>query len=222
MNSFFQRRYIIAGIFITLILVLLARLYYIQIVDDRYLLYAQGNVLRRVYVNPARGPIMDRNLKVLVQNEAFYDIMVTPKDVKPFYTLEFCKLLNIDKAEFDKRFEKAVKYSPRLQSVFEKQLSAQAFAAIQERLSEFPGFDSSPRYLRAYPDSVAAQFLGYISEVTDKDIKKSGGYYHPGDFIGVTGVERSYENVLRGRRGVNYMLVDSRGKSQGKYANGAL
>lgn len=221
MNSFFERRYVIAGIFITLILILLARLFYIQIIDDRYLLYAQNNVVRRVYKNPARGPILDRNKKILVQNEAFYDIMVTPNLVKPFDTAAFCKLLGIDTAEFHKRFEKAIKYSPRLQSVFEKQLSAQAFAGIQERLSEFPGFDSSPRYLRTYPDSVAAQFLGYISEVTDKDIKKSGGYYHPGDFIGVTGVERSYEDVLRGRRGVEVDMVDSRSRFKGHYANGA-
>jgi len=221
MNSFFERRYIIAGIFISLILILLARLFYIQIVDDRYLLYAQSNVLRKVYKNPARGPILDRNKKILVQNEAFYDIMVTPNLVKPFDTASFCKLLGIDTAEFHKRFEKAIKYSPRLQSVFEKQLSAQAFAAIQERLSEFPGFDSSPRYLRTYPDSVAAQFLGYISEVTDKDLKKSGGYYHPGDFIGVVGVERAYEDVLRGRRGVENDLVDSRSRFKGHYANGA-
>lgn len=221
MNSFFERRYIIAGIFITLILILLARLFYIQIIDDRYLLYAQNNVVRRIYKNPARGPILDRNKKILVQNEAFYDIMVTPNLVKPFDTAAFCKLLGIDTAEFHKRFEKAIKYSPRLQYVFEKQLSAQAFAAIQERLSEFPGFDSSPRYLRTYPDSVAAQFLGYISEVNDKDIKKSGGYYHQGDFIGVTGVERSYEDVLRGRRGVENDLVDSRSRFKGHYANGA-
>src|ERR1700753_3564257 len=154
MNRFFGRRYIISGVFITLILILLARLYYIQIVDDRYLLYAQGNVLRRVYVNPARGPIMDRNRKILVQNEAFYDIMVTPKDVKPFDTLEFCRLLDIDKAEFDKRFEKAVKYSRSLPFVFEKQLSKPLYAAFQERISEFPGFYSSTRYLRTYPDSV--------------------------------------------------------------------
>jgi penicillin-binding protein 2 len=221
MNSFFERRYIIAGTFISLIVILLARLFYIQIIDDRYLLYAQGNVLRRVYLNPARGPIMDRNMRVLVQNEPFYDIMVIPKQVKPFDTIEFCKLLGIDKADFDKRFEKAIRYSPNLSSVFEKQLSAQTYAAFQERLSEFPGFFSSTRYLRTYPDSVAAQFLGFIGEVTDKDMKKSGGYYHPGDYIGVTGVERSYEDVLRGRRGVQNLMVDSRNRPKGHYANGA-
>src|ERR1700761_6515513 len=114
MNKFFERRYVIAGVFITLIIILLARLFYIQIIDDRYLLYAQNNVLRRVYTNPARGPILDRNKKLLVQNQAFYDIMVTPKEVKPFDTVEFCKLLGITKDEFDDRFRKAIKYSPSL------------------------------------------------------------------------------------------------------------
>jgi len=221
MNSFFERRYIIAGIFISLIVILLARLFYLQIIDDRYLLYAQGNVLRKIYVNPARGPIMDRNHKILVENQPFYDIMVTPNQVKSFDTAEFCKLLDIDTAEFKKRFAKAVKYSRTQQSVFDKQLSQEASAAFQERLSEFPGFNLSTRYLRTYPDSVAAQFLGYIGEVHDADIKKSGGYYHPGDFIGVTGVERSYENVLRGRRGVQNLMYDSRNRPKGVYAGGA-
>lgn len=221
MNKFFERRYVVAGIFIALIIILLARLFYIQIIDDRYLLYAQDNVLRRVYKNPARGPILDRNHKVLVQNESFYDIWVTPKDVKPFDTLEFCKLLGIDKEGFDKRLDKAIKYSRNIASIFEKQLSKTVYAAFQERLSEFTGFYSSPRYLRTYPDSVAAQFLGYIGEVTDNDIKRSGGYYHPGDYMGVTGVERSYENILRGKRGVENQLVDSRNRQKGSYANGA-
>ena len=221
MNKFFERRYIISGIFITLILILLGRLFYLQIVDDRYLLYAQGNVLRRVYVNPGRGPILDRRGKILVQNQAFYDIMVTPNQVKPFDTAEFCKLLGIDTAEFHRRFAKAIKYSRSQQSVFDKQLTPQAYAAIEERLSEFPGFNSSTRYLRTYPDSVAAQFLGYIGEVHDNDIKKSSGYYHPGDFTGVTGVERSYESVLRGRRGVQNWMYDSHNRPKGVYAGGA-
>jgi penicillin-binding protein 2 len=223
MNSFFERRYIIAGIFIILILTLLARLFYIQIIDKRYLIYAQSNARRTFYINPARGPILDRQGKILVQNQAFYDIVVTPNLVKaPFDTAEFCKLLNIDVAEFNRRMAKAIKYSRSQQYVFEKQLSPEAYASIEERLSEFNGFQSSTRYLRTYPDSVAAQFLGYIGEVHDNDIQKSAGYYHPGDFIGVTGVEKSYESVLRGRRGVQYKLVDSRGRPQGEYANGAF
>jgi penicillin-binding protein 2 len=220
MNSFFERRYVITGIFITIIIVLLARLFYIQIVDDRYTIYANNNVRRQVVKNPARGPILDRNGKILVQNNPFYDIMVTPREVKPFDTVEFCKLLGIDKAEFNRRWVKAIKYSPNLQSIFEKQISPQTFASLSERLSEFPGFSSSTRWLRTYPDSVAAQFLGFIGEVTDRDIKRSNGYYHPGDYVGVTGVEKSYEAVLKGRRGIENQMVDSRGKKKGKYANG--
>jgi len=220
MNSFFVRRYVIAGIFITIILLLAAKLFYIQIIDDQYSLTATKNVLRPIKQYPARGPILDRNGKVLVQNEVFYDITVIPKQVKPFDTLEFCKLLNIDKAEFDKRFEKAIKYSPYLSSPFEKQLSAQAFASIQERLSEFPGFFSTPRYLRTYPDSTAAQFLGYIGEVTQRDIDRSGGKYKPGDYIGVTGVEKAYEDVLKGTVGVKNVIVNSHNVVQDSYENG--
>jgi penicillin-binding protein 2 len=220
MNSFFERRYVISGIFLTIIFILLARLFYIQIIDPRYAIYANANVRRPVIYNAARGPILDRTGKVLVQNVAFYDIMVTPKQVKPFDTVEFCKLLGIDRATFDKQWTKAVKYSSYQPSIFEKQISAEAYASIQERLSEYPGFTSTPRYLRTYPDSVGAQFLGYIGEVTDDKVNRSHGYYHPGDLVGITGVEKSYESVLKGQRGVENWMVDSHNKRKGKYANG--
>jgi len=221
MNSFFVRRYVIAGIFITIILILLAKLFYIQIIDKEYRIYAEKNVLHKTPIYPARGPILDRNGKVLVENEPSYDIMVTPKDVKPFDTAEFCRLLNIDTAEFHLRMQKAIKYSRALSFPFEKQISIQTFASFQERLSEFPGFTTVTRYLRTYPDSVAAQFLGYIGEVTDKQIKESNGRYRPGDLIGITGVERSYEDVLRGQVGIINQVVDSHGVARGSYANGA-
>ena len=221
MNNFFERRYVIAGIFITLCLILLARLFYMQIIDDRYQLYANNNVIRKYILYPARGPILDRTGNILVQNQSVYDVLVTPRLVKPFDTLEFCKLLNIDKAGFDKRFAKAIKYSPYLASAFEKQLSIESYAPLSERLPEFPGFTVQPRTIRTYPDSLAAQFLGYIGEVTDHDIEKSNGYYHPGDYIGRTGVEKSYESMLRGQRGVQNLMVDSRNIPKGKFANGA-
>jgi len=222
MNQYFERRYIIGGIFITLILVLLGRLFYIQIIDDRYAYYAAKNAKRQFILYPARGPILDRNGKTLVTNELVYDVSVTPKEIKPFDTLEFCKLLSIDKAEFDKRLAKARKYSQNTPSPFEKQLSPQLYASLQERMSEFPGFRTGPHPIRSYPDSVAAQFLGYIGEVNDNAIAKSGGYYHLGDYIGISGVEKAYETDLRGQRGVRNMLVDSRGEQKGSYANGAF
>lgn len=221
MNQFFERRYVIGGIFITIILILLARLFYIQIIDDKYALYATKNVIRRIIQYPARGPILDRNGRVLVTNDLVYDITVIPKEVKPFDTLEFCKLIGIDKPEFDKRFAKAIKYSPNLSSPFEKQLSPQLTASLQERLSEFQGFSVQPHPIRTYPDSVAAQFLGYIGEASPAKIASSHGYYNLGDYIGISGVEKSYEDVLRGQRGVENKMVDSRGVQKGSYANGA-
>lgn len=220
MNNFFERRYVIAGIFIALVLILLARLFYVQVIDDRYFLYASQNVVRKSIKYPARGPILDRTGKILVQNEPVYDIMVVPKQVKPFDTVEFCKLLSIDTAGFNKRMIKARKYSPYRSSAFEKQLTPQTYAAFLERMSEFPGFSPVQHPVRTYPDSAAAQFLGYIGEATDAIIKRSKGYYNPGDYVGITGVEKSYETVLRGQRGVENMMVDSRNVRKGSYANG--
>jgi len=222
MNQYFERRYVIGGIFITLILVLIGRLFYMQIIDDKYAFYATKNAIRRYTTYPARGPILDRNGKVLVNNDKVYDVSVVPKEIKPFDTLEFCKLLGITKAEFDKRLAKAIKYSPALQSPFEKQLSPQLYASLQERLSEFPGFSVVPHPIRSYPDSVAAQFLGYIGEVSDNIIAKSGGNYHLGDYIGISGVEKAYESVLRGQIGVENVLIDSKGRKMGSYAGGAF
>ena len=222
MNSFFIRRYVIAGIFITIVLVLLSRLFYIQIVDDKYSQYAKNNVVRQFILYPARGPILDRYGKVLVQNEPVYDIMVVPRQVKPFDTLEFCKLLNIDTARFHKQFAKAAANSRVRPSVFEKQLSLETYAAFQERLFEFPGFYVQPNTKRVYPDSIAAQFLGYVGEASPQAIERSGGYYHPGDQIGVSGVEKSYESVLRGQRGVQNVMVNSRNVTKGRFANGAF
>src|SRR5690606_17155455 len=202
MNSFFASKYIIQGIFILVSLILLARLYYIQVVDDSYKLSADNNVLRKLVIYPARGVILDRNEKILVQNEPIYDLMVIPAQVKPFDTLEFCGLIDITKEQFDKKFKKAVNYSKYRASLFEKQLSAKTYAAFQEKLFEFPGFYVLNRSVRYYPDSTAAQFLGYIGEVNDREIEKSEGFYRQGDYIGKSGIEKSYEDLLRGQRGV--------------------
>lgn len=221
MNNFFERRYVIGGIFITLILVLLGRLFYIQIIDDKYLFYAKKNAIRQEILFPDRGPILDRNEKLLVQNQLVYDITVTPKDVKGIDTVEFCKLIGITKEEFATKIEKAVKYSRNLESPYDKQLSPQLYASLQERMSEFSGFKVVPHPIRTYPDSTAAQFLGFIGEASEGVIAKSGGYYHRGDYVGISGVEKAYESVLRGQRGVRNMMVDSRGIAKGHYANGA-
>ena len=220
MNSYFARKFIIQGIIIAAAVVILLRLFYIQVIDDSYYLSAENNVLRKVIVYPARGVILDRNSKVLVQNEPVYDLLVTPREVKDIDTALFCELIDIDKEGFIKRFAKAKSYSPYKASIFEKQLSAETYARLQEQLYKFRGFYIQNRTVRNYPDSIAAQFLGYINEVTDKDIERSEGFYKPGDYIGVSGVERAYEDLLRGQRGIQNLMVDAFNRPKGHFADG--
>jgi len=220
MDNLFNRKYIIQGLFIIVALILIGQLFYIQVASDRYFLSANSNVLRKKYTFPARGVIVDRNNKVMVQNEPVYDLMVTPNLVKPFDTLELCRIIGIDMKGFNKRFTKATNQSKYQRSVFEKQLSVQTYAALQERLSRFIGFETQNRTVRHYPDSVAGQFFGYVKEVSAKDIEESDGYYRPGDYIGKSGVERQYNDALRGERGVENTIYNARNVPQGSYLDG--
>lgn len=220
MNSFFTRKYVIIAIFIVVAFTLLARLFYIQIVDKSYFLSANNNVLRKIIIYPARGIIKDRNDRIIILNEPVYDLMVIPNEAPAFDTLELARLINVDKPYFLDRFRKAKTYSPFRASILQKQLSAVTYAQLQERLLEFPGFFIQKRTVRSYPDSIAAQFVGYINEVKDKDIESSNGFYRPGDYIGRTGVEKSYEELLRGQRGVQNLMVDVHNRPKGHFAEG--
>lgn len=220
MDNLFSRKYVIQGMFIVLALILIGKLFYMQVVSDKYFLLSNNNVLRKIYTFPARGVIFDRKGKVLVQNEPVYDLLVIPNQVKPFDTLEFCNLIGIDMPGFRKRFHKATVQSRYQPSAFEKQLSVQTYAALQEKMTRFPGFLVQSRTVRHYPDSAAGQFFGYVKEVTQKDIDDNDGYYRPGDYIGKAGVERQYNDVLRGERGVINMLYDAKNVPQGSYLEG--
>ena len=219
-NSFFNRKYVIQGIFIAIALVIVARLFYMQIIDDKYLLSANNNVMRKEIIYPARGVILDRNGKVLVQNEPVYDLLVTPREVKDIDTLQLCELIGIDKEDFDKRMKKAKAHSPFRASIFLKQMSSTTYAKLQEQLYNFRGFYTQNRTVRNYPDSIAAQFLGYVQEVQERDIERSNGFYRPGDYIGASGVERSYEDLLRGKRGVKNLMVDALNRPKGVFMEG--
>lgn len=221
MNIFPERKFIIQGLIIFVAVILLARLFYIQVVDDSYFLSANNNVLRKINIYPARGIIYDRNGKILVQNEPVYDLMVIPRQTKALDTLEFCNLIGITKEEFIAKMTKARRYSPFKASIFEKQLSARLYAGFQERLFEYPGFYVQNRTVRKYPDSTAAHVLGYIGEVDDNMIAKTNNYYQLGDYIGISGIEKSYEDILRGQRGTKVIMVDVLNREQGSYENGA-
>lgn len=220
MNSFFARKFVIQGIFIALALVIVARLFYIQIIDESYLLSANNNVLRKVVVYPARGVIFDRNGQVLVQNEPVYDLLVTPNEAKEIDTALLTSIIDINIEGYETRMKKAKAHSPFRASIFEKQLSSATYAQLQEHLYKFRGFYVQNRTVRSYPDSIAPQLLGYIQEVNDKNIAESNGFYRPGDYIGASGLERSYEELLRGQRGIRNQMVDALNRPKGIFMEG--
>lgn len=220
MNFFFERRFVVQGIFILVGVVLLLKLFYIQVIDNRYVLSANSNVLRKVVVYPARGIIYDRKGHILVQNEPVYDLLAIPKQIKPFDTAELCKLIGIKKEVLVAKLNKARYFSPVKSSIIEKQLSARTYATFQEKLFEFPGFFVQNRTVRKYPNPIAAHILGYIGEVDERLIAKSGNYYQIGDYIGISGVEKAYEEVLRGRRGIKNIMVDVFNREKGSYEDG--
>lgn len=214
-----DRKIVIVTTFIVIGFIYILRLFYIQIVDRSYTLSANNNVLRYVTQFPARGLIYDRNGKLIVYNEAVYDLMVIPNQVKNIDTAEICRLLEIDKQGFIDRLKKARDYSPHLATAFEKQISKETYGYIEEKLYRFQGFFVQPRTLRKYPMSIGAHILGYIGEVTPRQIEKDP-YYKQGDYIGISGIERSYEDELRGVKGMKIRMVDVFNRDVGSFENG--
>lgn len=214
-----NRRFIILGFFLAIGLVLMIRLVYVQLLADKYILSANNNVLRYITQYPARGHIFDRNGVLLVHNEAAYDLMVIPRQVKAFDTLDFCRLLGIEKEDLVERLKKARKYSSYRPSIFESQINRESYGFIEEKLYKFPGFFVQPRTLRKYSSPVAAHTMGYIGEVSPDMIAKNP-YYKPGDYIGISGIERSYEEILRGKKGLKIRVVDVFNRDMGSFQKG--
>jgi len=195
------------------------RLFYIQVLKEDYKLSALNNVVRVEKVYPGRGLIYDRNQKLLVGNQSAYDLMVIPAQVKSIDTIAFCELLEIDKETFQKQLSKAKRYSYLKPSIFMKQISKEDFAFIQEQLHLYPGFYPQKRILRDYFTHAGANVLGFIGEANDRYIQDHPEY-QLGDLIGKTGMEKSYEDVLKGKVGVNYRLKDVHNRVMGPYQNG--
>ncbi len=220
-DAFINRKYTIIILFVFAALVLIIRLFVIQVVKDSYRLSADNNVLRYVPQYPARGLIYDRNGKLMVQNQAAYDLMVIPSQAINTDTALLCNELNITKETFNERMKASINHSRRAPSIFLKQISAETYASLQEKLFMFPGFYVQPRTLRQYSKPIAAHLFGYVSEVDESIIKKDP-YYKSGDYIGKLGIEETYEKELRGKRGVKILMVDVYSRIKGSYAEGAL
>lgn len=200
--------------------VFLLRLFYLQVIDDTYRNNPMNNSsVTAKYDYPNRGFIYDRNGELLVNNLISYDIMVVPREVKIIDTTSFCELLKIDKDFFIQKMEKARKYSPIKPSIFIDQLSKEDYAALQEKMFQFKGFYIQKRMLRMYPHPTAANVLGYISQVNEDMIQKNP-YYQMGELIGTQGVEKQYEEDLRGVKGVRFVNKNIHNIEVGSYKNG--
>lgn len=167
-----MRKVLLPTIIFVCTILLVLRLFYLQVIDDTLKLKSDNNAIKIAYDYPERGYIYDRNGKLLVANQPSYDIMVIPKDIKGLDTIEFCSLLKITKEDFLKKIAKAKVYSPRLPSVFLSQLNKKEYAAFQEVERKFDGFYIQKRALRDYQVAYGANVFGFITQVNERIIAK--------------------------------------------------
>ena len=219
MKKYENRTYIIGGFFGLVILIFIIRLFSIQVIDDSFKTSSENNVIRKQTDYPRRGLIYDRNKELIVYNEAAYDLMITPKQATFLDTALICSLLEIDTLNLMKRIEKARNYSMYKASVLMKQISVETYTKLQENMFMMPGFFVQTRTLRKYPYSTASHLLGYVGEVNQR-IVKSNPYYKEGDYIGVSGIEKAYEDKLRGQKGVKLLLKDVHNNIKGSFNDG--
>lgn len=222
-----KRKYILGGVVLLVLATYIIQLFNLQILSDQYKSKADSNAFYKKTIYPARGLMYDRNGKLLVYNQAAYDITFVPREVKELDTLELCKALNITTEEFESRMKRVRnrRYNPGYSSYTEQefmtQLSSEEFAQFQEKMFRFPGFYVRKRSIRQYNYDVGGVLFGDIGEVSQKRIDRDS-YYTRGDYIGTQGLEASYEEVLRGHKGTEMLLRDAHGRIQGKYRDGAL
>jgi penicillin-binding protein 2 len=215
MDQYASRRNIIAIIFILASLALVVRLFYIQVIDSSYKLSAENNSQRIEILYPARGLIYDRNGELLVYNQPSYDLMIAPYELKPFDSAEFCQILHITVDRL--RSGIARSRIPRYRrEPFIKQISPEQYAELQEKMFKYPGFYVRSRTLRRYSKPLASHLFGYVGEVDERLIARNNAYVM-GDYIGISGIEGYYENVLKGEKGQEVLLVDVHGRVKGAY-----
>ncbi len=217
-----DQRPIIILIFIFIVgLVLLTKLFAIQVLDDSFLKKAERNAIQRVVDHPYRGLVYDRNGKLMVYNNPIFDLMIVPKEFQVRDTTRFLELFGITKEHLIESYNAARKYSWVKPSPLIKQISTTRFARIQDFLIDYPGMFIMTRSVRSYPLPVASHALGYIGEINAGQLERDTvKYYVQGDYVGLSGMERYYENTLRGRKGAKYKMVNVRGVDKGPFKDG--
>ncbi len=222
-----KRRYVIGGFIVIIALIYIVRLFNLQVLDTTYKNSADSNAFLRKAVYPSRGIIYDRDGRLVVYNQPAYDVMMIPRDVKDFDTLDFCRAVNIAPEDLRKRIadmkdkRRNPGYSTYSPQRLLTHLTAEEYGRLQEKLYRFPGFYIQKRILREYNYRAAANVLGNVREVAQKDIDKDP-YYMAGDYIGDIGIEHTYEEYLRGTKGAEVLMRDALGRIQGRYEEGAL
>jgi penicillin-binding protein 2 len=216
-----SRSNIIRLIFLGLFLIIFIQLFNLQIISGKYRQLAMDNAVFRKVVYPNRGIIYDRKGKAILNNTIMYDLVVTPYAVKNIDTLSLCRLLEIDTADFKKRmFEVRYKNGPYRPSIFEDLLPPELYARLDENIWKFSGFALVERPVRVYPFNAAAHIMGYVGEADSGIIKRSKGFYLLGDYVGRSGMESYYEQVLMGQRGIQHLIKDNKNRLVGSYENG--
>ena len=204
-------------------LVLVTKLFFLQIVDEEYKISAENNAYKYVTIYPVRGLILDRNGNILVSNRNSYDIMVTPVDLQPFDTAALCRIFSINK-EFVR--EKIAEYRKNRRKigyqsvVFLKQVSEREYGVFLEQSYKFPGFSGVSKSIRDYPYNAGANLFGYTTEVSEEFLEKNPSY-KMGDYVGASGLELSYESVLKGEKGYTIMQRDVHNRILSPLAGGA-
>ena len=227
-DTYYKRRYVIAGIVIAVVAIYIVRLFALQIVDRSRRGQADNNALVRQPVYASRGLIYDRNDSLLVFNQPIYEVLIIMREMGTnFDTVGFCQALQIDTMAYNKRIAEIKdtrhnrgfsRYTPQ---VFMGQLQKEDISLLQERLYNFPGVSIRKRTLRDYTYNAASHILGSVGEVNQRDLEMDA-YYQQGDYSGRDGIEKQYEVALRGTKGVEVLLRDNRGRIRGSYHDGEL
>lgn len=220
-DRFKERKFVLGSIILILSSIFLIKLFSIQVLDDEYKNIAEKIALKKINLYPNRGLIYDRNDNLLVYNKAIYDILVIPKQINNLDTALLCSILNIDRTTFDKKLAKAKDglfyYTS---NEFVKQLPAEQYALFLESSNKFAGFYGETRTIRNYTYPVGAHILGDIGEVDSVDIANSNNYYRARDYTGKSGLEKLYDEELRGKKGYKYVFIDKYNKAQGSFNEG--
>lgn len=216
-----SRVFVIRAFILLVVITFSIRLFSIQILDENYKIAAENNVVQKIIQYPYRGLVYDSRDSLVVFNSPVFDLMVVPKEASEMDTLEFCKLVGIERDDFESKMKKAKRYSSILASKFIEQIPDDLFAVLQDKLVNYPGFYVLPRTIRSYETDGMANILGYVAEVSGSDLQKdTSRYYRSGDYIGKGGLEKAYEDALRGKRGATYKVVDVQGVIKDDFRQG--